>query len=130
MDVPRFCPTVACSSKKGAVRVEPGALNVIPSHMAGDVALVKATALVSDSLLSLSHGTGRAMSRADCKPLAKTYDFATLRDQVLIPTGVQNASLRTEGPFAYRDLDACLPLLDGYVQEIERFSVVAYMGHL
>ncbi len=26
--------------------------------------------------------------------------------------------------------DACLDLLDGYINEVERFSVIAYMGHL
>lgn len=116
--------------RKGSVRVEPGDLNIIPSHMAGDVALVRATERVGDSLCSLSHGTGRAMSRAECKPLADTYDFAALRERVLIPAGVEDASLRTDGPFAYRDLDACLELLDGYVEEVERFAVVGYMGHL
>jgi hypothetical protein len=33
-------------------------------------------------------------------------------------------------PFAYRDLDACLALLGGYVVEEERFAVVGTMGHL
>ena len=116
--------------RKGAVRAEPGALAIIPSHMAGDVALVRATTRVEEALYSLSHGTGRAMARSECKPLADTYDFTALREQLLIPAGVQDASLRTEGPFAYRDLDACLALLDGYVEEIERFAVVGYMGHL
>jgi hypothetical protein len=116
--------------RKGAVRARPGDLNILPSHMAGDVALVRATARVSESLQALSHGTGRAMSRAECKPLAEAYDFAALRKRVLIPARVQDASLRTDGPFAYRDLDACLGLLEGYVEEIERFAVVGYMGHL
>jgi len=116
--------------RKGAVRVGPGGLNIIPSHMAGDVALVRATARVGDSLYALSHGTGRAMSRAECKPLAESFDFDALRREVLIPARVQDASLRTEGPFAYRDLAACLQLLEGYVEEIERFAVVGYMGHL
>jgi hypothetical protein len=116
--------------RKGAVRVEPGDLTVIPSHMTGDVTLVRATAKVEDALCSLSHGTGRAMARSESKPLAEAYDFSALRQRVMIPDGVQDASLRTDGPFAYRDLDACLALLEGYVEEVERFSVAAYMGHL
>jgi RNA-splicing ligase RtcB len=116
--------------RKGAVRVLPGEIDIIPSHMAGDVVLVRATMRVTESLHALSHGTGRAMSRAECKPSAETYDFAALRNRVLIPPTVQDASLRTDGPFAYRDLDVCLTLLDGYVVELERFAVVAYMGHL
>jgi hypothetical protein len=43
----------------------------------------------------------------------------------LIPTGVENTSLLTDGSYAYRDLDACLSLIDGYVIERERFSVIA-----
>jgi RNA-splicing ligase RtcB len=116
--------------RKGAVRVEPGDLNVIPSHMAGDVALVRATGRVEGSLRALSHGTGRAFSRAEAKPLAEAFDFEDLRRRVLIPAGVQDASLRTDGPYAYRDLDDCLALLAGYVEEAERFAVIGYMGHL
>ncbi|MEO0558224.1 MAG: RtcB family protein [Bacteroidota bacterium] len=116
--------------RKGSVRVDPGDLNVIPSHMSGDVALVRATKRVQEALCSLSHGTGRAMSRADCKPLADAYDFDELRKRVMLPDGLTNASLRTDGPFAYRDLDACLSLLDGFIEEVERFAVIGYMGHL
>jgi RNA-splicing ligase RtcB len=116
--------------RKGSVHVQPGDPLVIPSHMSGDVVLVRATEKVGSSLESLSHGTGRKMSRSDCKPLADGFDFAALRRSVLIPTGVEDASLRTEGPYAYRDLDECLSLLKGYVTEIRRYAVIAYMGHL
>jgi DTW domain-containing protein YfiP len=30
----------------------------------------------------------------------------------------------------YRDLEECLALIKGYVEEVTRFAVVAYMGHL
>lgn len=116
--------------RKGSVSVRPGDEVVIPSHMSGDVVLARATERVAESLNSLSHGTGRKMSRADCKPLDDRFDFAQLRRSVLLPSGVSNASLRTEGPYAYRDLDECLGLLDGYVSEVQRFGVIAYMGHL
>lgn len=116
--------------RKGSVCLQPGELNIIPSNMTGDVVLVKATEQVNNSLNALSHGTGRMMSRAECKPLADAYDFDTLRKQIMIPDCVEDASLRTDGPYAYRDLDSCLALLDGYVEEVQRFSVIAYMGHL
>lgn len=98
--------------------------------MSGDVVLVRATERVAETLQSMSHGTGRRMSRGDCKPLADKFDFAQLRASIIIPTGVENASLRTDGPYAYRDLDECLSLIEGYVEEVARYSVVAYMGHL
>jgi RNA-splicing ligase RtcB len=116
--------------RKGSVHLKPGATSIIPSHMSGEAVLVRATEKVEDSLFSMSHGTGRKMSRGDCKPLADRFHFADLRKQILIPTGVEDSSLRTDGPFAYRDLDECLMLIDGYVEEISRFKVVGYMGHL
>jgi hypothetical protein len=71
------------------------------------------------------------MSRADCKPFGDSSNFDSLRARVMIPDGINDASLRTDGPFADRDLDDdCLTLLDGYVEPVERFAVVGYMGHL
>jgi len=116
--------------RKGSVRVLPGDLAVIPSHMTGDVVMVKATGHVCESLFSLSHGTGRTMSRADSKHAAEGFDFTQLRRSIMLPDGLEDASLRTEGPFAYRDLDECLLLLEGFVEVRERYRVVAYMGHL
>lgn len=116
--------------RKGSVHVQPGELSILPSHMMGDVVLVRATHRVSGILNSISHGTGRKMSRSECKPLADTFDFAAMRRQILIPTGVQDASLRTDGPFAYRDLDECLQLIQDYVEPVTRYAVVGYMGHL
>ncbi len=116
--------------RKGAVRVEPGDLNVIPSHLAGDVALVRATNAVRGTLLSLSHGTGRKMARSASKGLADAYDFESLRRCVLMPNRISDSSLRTEGPYAYRELGDCLSLLEGYVELVEQFSIVGYIGHL
>lgn len=116
--------------RKGSVRLLPGELSILPSHMSGDVVLIRARDKVAEVLNSMSHGTGRAMSRAECKPLADRYDFAALRKSVLIPTGVEDASLRTDGPFAYRNLEQCLALIQDYVEVLTRFGVVGYMGHL
>ena len=116
--------------RKGSVRVTPGDLSILPSHMSGDVLLVRATNRVEEIHNSISHGTGRKMSRGDCKALADEFDFASLRRRILIPAGVNDSSLRTDGPFAYRDLDECLALISDYVEPVTRYSVIAYMGHL
>ena len=116
--------------RKGSVQVTAGQLSVLPSHMSGDVLLVRATERVDEILGSISHGTGRTMSRSACKPLADRFNFEELRQKVLIPTGIENASLRTDGPYAYRDLDECMALLAGYVEPVARYGVVGYMGHL
>lgn len=116
--------------RKGSVQLRTGELTVIPSHMSGDIVLGRATDKISEILRSMSHGTGRRMARSECKPLADAFDFGALRKRVLIPTGVADSSLRTEGPFAYRDLDECLSLIQPYVESVARFAVVGYMGHL
>jgi hypothetical protein len=116
--------------RKGSIKVLPGDLMVLPSHMTGDVLLAKAKGTVDTILNSMSHGTGRAMSRSDCKIASKDFDYVALREQIMIPSYIDDASLRSEGPFAYRELDECLALIGGYIEEVERFSVVAYLGHL
>jgi RNA-splicing ligase RtcB len=116
--------------RKGSVRLLPGERSILPSHMSGDVVLVRGTTRVGEVLNSMSHGTGRKMSRSDCKPFADAFDYAKLRKSVLVPNGVEDSSLRTDGPFAYRDLDECLNLIADYIEVEERFSVIGYMGHL
>ena len=116
--------------RKGSIKLYPGELCIIPSHMTGDALLAKATEKVREILFSMSHGTGRSMSRGECKSIADNYDFSQTQKQILLPTGFNYASLRTEGPFAYRELDKCLMLIDDYIEEVCRFEVIAYMGHL
>jgi hypothetical protein len=83
-----------------------------------------------DALCSMSHGTGQTVPRGESKRFAVEYDFDALRRKILMPSWVADASLRTEGPYAYRDLDACMTLIEGYVEPVERFAVIGYMGHL
>lgn len=116
--------------RKGAVRVRPAELNIIPSHMSGDVALVRATTRVQETLNSLSHGTGRTMPRSESKEIAANFDFGDLRRRILIPNRISDSSLRTDGPYAYRDLDSCLELLEGFANVEARFAVAGYIGHL
>ena len=116
--------------RKGSVKLMPGNLTILPSHMSGDAILVKATEKVKECLFSMSHGTGRIMSRSDAKTVATTFDFSAMRKAVLLPSVIRDSSLTTEGPFAYRDLDDCLSLIQGYVDKVKRFSIIAYAGHL
>ncbi|MBT3380186.1 MAG: hypothetical protein HN742_02905 [Lentisphaerae bacterium] len=115
--------------RKGAVRLGPGEFAIIPSHMSGDASLVKATSLIEEVLSSMSHGTGRTMSRSDAKVAARSFDFAGLRERLVLPSFVQDSSLTTEVPMAYRDLDDCLALVPAYIEEVKRFAVCAYAGH-
>ena len=116
--------------RKGSVKLNAGDVTILPSHMSGDVVLLRATDKIGEVLFSMAHGTGRTMSRRDAKNASLNFDFDALRKALLMPSSISNSSLNTEGPFAYRDLDDCLELLAGYVEEVKRLRVVAYAGHL
>jgi hypothetical protein len=114
--------------RKGANKVTAGERCILPSSMAGDVVELEATARVSETFDSLSHGTGRAISRSEAKDTP--IDFVALRAATYIPDFIRDDSLRTDGPLCYRRLDECLELLTPVAREVRRFKVVAYLGHL
>jgi len=116
--------------RKGAVRLLPGEITVIPSSMDGDAVLVRAEEKISEVLNSMSHGTGRIMSRGNAKVYAEHYDYSSLRERLYIPSMISDSSIKTEAPFCYRDLDRCLELIEGLVEEVKRFAPLAYMGQI
>jgi RNA-splicing ligase RtcB len=116
--------------RKGAVKLKPNETAVIPSNINGDAVLVKAKEKISDVMCSMSHGTGRIMSRSEAKNFASKYDYSKLRDSIYMPDEISNDSIKTEAPFCYRSLDDCLKLIDSLVYEIKRFSPFAYLGQI
>lgn len=116
--------------RKGAVKVAAGEQTVIPSNINGDVVLVRATDEVANACNSLCHGTGRVMSRSQAKELAGDFDFDELRNNVYIPDMITNASLKSDAPYCYRDLDGCLSLIDKLITIKKRFRVFAYLGQV
>ena len=116
--------------RKGAVKVNPGELAVLPSNLDDDVVLVRATDKVADTYNSLNHGTGRTMSRSQAKEYAKNYDYQALRKSIYIPEMISDASIKTEAPFCYRNLDECLNLIDDLITVEKRFKPFAYIGQV
>ncbi len=116
--------------RKGSQRVKPNELALIPSNLLDDMVIVRATEKVSDIYNCLPHGTGRTMSRSDAKKATSTFDFSAMRDTVYIPSQIADASLRTEAPICYRPLDAGLEMVEEYIDVVERFVPIAYIGQL
>ena len=108
----------------------PGELTVIPSHLDGDVVLVRATENVANVLNSLNHGTGRIMPRSDAKQLVGDYDYDGLRRKIYIPEIIRNASIKTEAPFCYKNLDECLKMVRTLIVIEKRFTPFAYLGQI
>jgi RNA-splicing ligase RtcB len=116
--------------RKGAVKLLSNETAVIPSSMNGDVVLVKAKDTINKVLNSMSHGTGRIMSRSEAKTYAEKFDYKSLREMIYIPNMISDASIKTEAPFCYRAIDSCLQLIDKLVTEVQRFSPFAYLGQI
>lgn len=114
--------------RKGVIAVNPGEQVIIPSSMTGDVTMATVSTAADMVLNSVSHGTGRLLSRGDAKDLK--LDASRLRNQLYIPDYISDSSLRTESPECYRSLAHCLDLLGPLVKEERRFSVLAYLGRL
>lgn len=116
--------------RKGAARLLPDEMNVIPSNMIGDIVLVKGTEKVKTVHHSICHGTGRTMSRSAAKLISKDYDYNSLRENIYIPKEIGNESIKTDAPFCYRDLDECLVLIKDLVEVKNRFRPIAYLGQI
>ncbi len=116
--------------RKGAVRVEEGELTVIPSNIEDDVVLVRATEKVKKVYNSLNHGTGWIMSRSKAKAFAVGYNYDALRENIYIPGMISNASIKTEAPFCYRNMDECLNLINELITIEKRFMPIAYLGQI
>lgn len=116
--------------RKGTVKLLPGEKTIIPSSMIGDVVLVEADQKIANVLNSMSHGTGRVMSRSKAKDLVQNFDYAYLRKQIYIPEMISDASLETATPFYYRNLDSFLKSIENLVIAVKRFSPFAYLGQI
>ena len=123
-------PTGSIIIRKGAVKAESGTMSIIPSSMAGEIALVEATEAVQGSLQSLCHGTGRTMARGQARQESSPELLRALREKLYIPSYISDASLRTDTPESYRNLDDCLRTIEPLVQVRRRYDVIAYLGHL
>ncbi len=139
---------------KGANRLKPGQLSVIPSHMAGPMALVRGSDALQDVEYGLLHGTGRATSRKDAKAVLHAaatpegeYDFSSFRlderpatlgearqafrdRRIYVPPVIPNRSIGTESPDSYRPLGPALNRVRPFISMLNMYRPVAYIGQL
>ncbi len=116
--------------RKGASKLLPNELTVIPSNMIGDIVTVRGKKEVQGVYNSMCHGTGRTMSRSEAKLFSKDYDYSELRERIYIPKEIKNESIKTDAPFCYRNLDDCLTLVDDLIEVEQRFKPIAYLGQI
>jgi hypothetical protein len=115
--------------RRGAVKITPNQLTVIPSNLCGEVALVKATDKISETLFSLSHGTGRLIDRDETDKV-KNINYSVLREKLYIPSMIPNEKLKMDTPDCYRDLDSCLELINNLIQIEDKYTIIGYLGQI
>jgi tRNA-splicing ligase RtcB len=110
-------------TRKGAVRIDPDTLGIIPGSMGAKSFIVRGRAgrgLV-DSVCSCSHGAGRKMSRNEAK---KTF---SLEDHAQAVAGIEcrvDKDVIDETPMAYKDIDAVMAAQADHVDIVHTLKQV------
>jgi len=112
--------------RKGAARVGPGEIGIIPSYIGGKLILVKAKNSIRELANSMCHGTGRKLSRSESKKLE--FDSKELRRNIVIPNTISDAGLKTEAPHCYRTIEEILPQIKDYVSVVAELNPLSYVG--
>ncbi len=105
--------------RKGAVRINPGELAIIPSTYLGTAVLVRALPQIADIEYSMSHGTGRKLSRSESKEF--NFEPENLNGEVYLPSK-KNSNSPSEHTLCYRNLEEIFPLIKPYVSEVAQFK--------
>jgi tRNA-splicing ligase RtcB len=110
-------------TRKGAVRVGPDELGIIPGSMGAKSFIVRgiAGAPLAEALCSCSHGAGRAMSRNEAR---RRF---TVEDHVAATEGVEcrkDAEVIDETPMAYKDIDAVMAAQADHVEIVHTLRQV------
>lgn len=111
--------------RKGAVKIKPGEIGIIPSCMAEDALIIKAKEKIRDIEYSMCHGTGRKISRSN----AKNIEFASgeIRKKICIPSTIYDWFFKTEAPHCYNSINDILPPLKEYIEIIGKLKAKSYV---
>lgn len=115
---------------KGATRVAPGDLGLIPSSMDGEMLLVRGQVGSGDINYAMCHGTGRLKSRSVGREEAVNFDASGLRRRIYIPTSIEDRSIIPERPESYRRMDEIKPFVLRFTQIEKVLTPVAYIGQI
>ena len=110
-------------TRKGAVRITPETLGIIPGSMGAKSFIVRGIdgQAAAEALCSCSHGAGRAMSRAEAK---RRF---TLADHAAATAGVEcrkDAEVIDETPAAYKDIDVVMAAQADHVEIVHTLKQV------
>jgi tRNA-splicing ligase RtcB len=110
-------------TRKGAVKITPDTLGIIPGSMGAKSFIVrgKAGAPLAEAFCSCSHGAGRSMSRNEAR---RRF---TVEDHIAATEGVEcrkDAEVIDETPMAYKDIDAVMAAQADHVEVVHTLRQV------
>ncbi|MBU4086481.1 MAG: RtcB family protein [Nanoarchaeota archaeon] len=111
--------------RKGAIKLLPGEITVIPSSMGGDALIVRAKPQIVELENSMCHGTGRKISRSSAK--SRDFDFTDLRKRVFIPSFIRDKNIQSEHPDCYRKIEEVYPAIRQYLDLIGVLSPRSFL---
>jgi len=109
--------------RKGAMHLMPNDIGILTSYIGGDGIIIAATPEIAELENSMSHGTGRLISRSEAKTM--DFDSTTLRGNVYIPTQISDNDLRTEAPHCYRTLDQITKKIAQYTKSLATLKPIS-----
>jgi hypothetical protein len=115
---------------KGAMKLLPNQLGIIPSSMDGEMLVVRGKSILKDIDYAMCHGTGRLTSRSIGRDEAEGYDIKSLRKRIYIPQSIGDSSVIPERPEGYRKIED-VKLFVSRFANIEKVLIpIAYIGQI
>lgn len=115
---------------KGAMKVLPSQLGIIPSSMDGEMLIVRGKPIIKDIDYAMCHGTGRLKSRSVSREEAEGYDIASLRKRVYIPQSIGDSSVVPERPEGYRKIEDVKSFVLRFADIQKVLTPIAYIGQI
>jgi tRNA-splicing ligase RtcB len=110
-------------TRKGAVRITPDTLGIIPGSMGARSFIVRGIAgrALAESFCSCSHGAGRAMSRTEAKRRFSLADHAKAMEGI---EARLDEDVIDETPMAYKDIQAVMDAQADHVEVVHTLHQV------
>ncbi len=114
--------------RRGVVKVQPGKVYFLPAHLGEQILIYTINEKSLPPYSSMPHATGRSGPRGETKVTPE--EAATLRQQVYIPAGISDRSLRTEHPSCYNDFDKIFDKLRAFFVPMGETQILSYVGKI
>ncbi|MFX0152048.1 MAG: RtcB family protein [Candidatus Hodarchaeota archaeon] len=113
--------------RKGAVKLVPGELSILPSNLLHPILIVKGKKKISNLEYSFCHGTGREKPLEDISQ--KMIDYDNLRNIVKMPSKMPIGSLKKLLPTEYKNFLSFYHKFSDYISIEKKLRIIGYVGY-